>query len=451
MKEFQKLDGGGEMKRRFFLILSLIVLIGIFSFAQDEKYYPEYTGEPVTITMWAWTSNENYSIEEFEKAYPNIKVQWENFGVHYTKAQTALAAGSGLPDVLMLEYTYANQFMDLGAFQPINKWLDEDTFIELYGEEALKWCSMDGEIYGTPQDSGVVSFFYRKDIFDKYGLKVPKTMEEFAEEARKLHEMDPEISFVTAPVVWVLFYIGEVWQAGGRLFDYDNGNWYIDFTNPTAEKVFEFWGELIDDGVIRLENWWTPDWYNALNTGKTAAVIAGNWFSEWLRYNAPDSEGLWRVAPHPQWDPNNPTNAMMGGSGFYVTAHSKNPEAAAIFVNWLNSHPESLKCLHTYSHLPVMVSTRYEEVIEELDAPDDYFGGQHIVKMLWDEHKLVNTAFASLPIMSNLDTILGQLNQDYLDGKIKNYADILPLWEKEAINIMKEFGYRNLITGEFPN
>lgn len=71
--------------------------------------------------------------------------------------------------------------------------------------------------------------------------------------------------------------------------------------------------------------------------------------------------------------------------------------------------------------------------------------------MLWEEHKLVNTSFASLPIMSNLDTILGQLNQDYLDGKIKNYADILPMWEEEAIKIMKEFGYRNLITGKLPN
>jgi len=92
-----------KMKRKVFLVLSLVVLISLFSFAQDEKYYPEYKGKPVTITMWAWTSNEDYSIAEFEKAYPNIKVQWENFGVHYTKAQTALSAGSGIPDVLMVE------------------------------------------------------------------------------------------------------------------------------------------------------------------------------------------------------------------------------------------------------------------------------------------------------------------------------------------------------------
>ena len=39
------------------------------------------------------------------------------------------------------------------------------------------------------------------------------------------------------------------------MFDYYDGNWYIDFTNPIAEKVFDFWGELIDDGIINGTMW----------------------------------------------------------------------------------------------------------------------------------------------------------------------------------------------------
>ena len=103
------------------ILMTFLVVLLIGSSALAADIYPEYTGEPCTITMWAWTSNENYSIEEFQKAYPDITVRWENFGVHYDKALTALAAGSGLPDVLMVEYTYAAQFMDLGAFQPIKR------------------------------------------------------------------------------------------------------------------------------------------------------------------------------------------------------------------------------------------------------------------------------------------------------------------------------------------
>jgi len=79
------------MKR--ILVLLLVAFLVSVPASAGASYYPEYTGEPTTLTMWAWTSNENYSIEEFQKAYPNIKVEWEDFGVHYDKAQTALAAG----------------------------------------------------------------------------------------------------------------------------------------------------------------------------------------------------------------------------------------------------------------------------------------------------------------------------------------------------------------------
>lgn len=434
--------------KRVCAALVLVLLMSVSVFAAD--YYPEYSGPPTTITMWAWTSNENYSIEEFQKAYPNITVVWEDFGVHYEKAQTALAAGSGLPDVLMVEYSFAPEYMDLGAFQPINKWLDVDTFIELYGEAALGWCAMDGQIYGTPQDSGAIALFYRQDLFDKYGLQPPKTWDEFAETARKFKAAAPELEFNAPPLGYALWWVGLVWQSGGKMFDYHDGNWYIDFTNPIAEKVFNFWGELIDDGIINPTMWWNADWYNTLNAGTTATVLNGCWFAEWLRYNAPDSEGQWRVQAPPNFDPSNPHDGMLGGSGFYVTAHSKNPEAAAIFVNWLNSHPDSLRCLNVYSNLPIMVSNRYEEVVHELAVDDAFFGGQNIVEELWDAHNLINTTFVCLPIWSNLDNALSLLLQDYADGKIAHFADILPMWEEQVIGFMKEFGYTNVIIGELP-
>ncbi|MEN3184075.1 MAG: sugar ABC transporter substrate-binding protein [Atribacterota bacterium] len=435
--------------KKVVLGLLVVFLLASVALAADDMY-PEYKGEPVTLTMWAWTSNEDYSIREFEKVYPNIKVQWENFGVHYEKAQTAIAAGEGLPDVLMIEYTYAPEFMDLGAFVPINKWLPREKFVALFGEPALNWCALDDNIYGTPQDSGAISLFYRKDIFDKHGFAAPQTWAEFAEQARKLRQADPNLNYATVPLGWALWWAGLVWEAGGKLFDYKDGKWYIDFTNPVAEKVFSFWGELIDEGTIKIEQWWSPDWYNSLNVGKTAAVIIGCWFAEWLRYNAPESEGLWRVAIPPQWDPANPHNGMIGGSGFYVTAHSKNPEAAAIFVMWLNSHPESLKCLHKYSNLPVMVSTRYEEVLDEVAGPDQFFGGQNIVETLWEAHKLVDTSYVALPILTNVDQALGLLLQDYVDGKIKKFADILPMWEEAVVKAIKELGYDNVVVGELP-
>jgi multiple sugar transport system substrate-binding protein len=98
-----------------------------------------------------------------------------------------------------------------------------------------------------------------------------------------------------------------------------------------------------------------------------------------------------------------------------------------------------------------MVSTRYEEVVHELAVEDSFFGGQNIVEELWGAHNLINTTFVGLPIWSNLDNALSLLLQDYVDGKIERFADILPMWEEQVIGFMKEFGYSNVIIGELPD
>ncbi len=49
-----------------------------------------------------------------------------------------------------------------------------------------------------------------------------------------------------------------------------------------------------------------------------------------------------------------------------------------------------------------------------------------------------------------MDSALSLLMQDYVDGKIERFADILPIWEEQVIETMEEFGYTNLIVGELP-
>jgi len=38
-----------------------------------------------------------------------------------------------------------------------------------------------------------MGLLYRKDIFDKYGITPPKTWDDFAAAARKLHSADPKV------------------------------------------------------------------------------------------------------------------------------------------------------------------------------------------------------------------------------------------------------------------
>lgn len=424
------------------------------AFAEGPGGYPAYSGPPAELTMWAWTSNENYSIDLFQKAYPKIKVTWSNIGAgatEYSKVLTATSAGSGLPDIIMSEYTYAPQFMTFGSFQAINKWVPRDLYLKYYPEVTLKWTAMDGQIYGTPQDSGASTMVYRNDIFSKYKLSVPKTWAEFATVAAKIHAADPSINPLSYPANWILGPMGYVWQAGGKLFDYADGKWYINFTNPTAMRVFNFFGKLIKDGTMKADLWWNADWYKELTDGKAAMVVSGGWYPEWLQLNSKTPNGTWRVALVPQWDASSPQNGEMGGSGFYVSSQTKNPEAAALFVLWLNSARESLVQLHDKSQLPILWANNFiNGLAPELASMQyPYFGGQKITPVSVESMKQVKTAFTALPVMDFVSSSHDEEFKKFLDGK-EDIPTFVKNWQDQVVAFMKKQGFNNLVVGRLP-
>ena len=97
-----------------------------------------------------------------------------------------------------------------------------------------------------------------------------------------------------------------------------------------------------------------------------------------------------------------------------------------------------------------MVSPKYQAVLGEIAGPDEFFGGQNIGEVLLEAHNAVDTAFVHVPIMSNVANSISQHMQAYVDGKNGKFADILALWEKDAITTFEEFGYDNVVVGELP-
>jgi multiple sugar transport system substrate-binding protein len=416
--------------------------------------YPAYNGGPADITMWAWTSNENYSMKIFEKLYPKIKIKWSNLGggsAEYTKVLTATSAGKGLPDVIMSEYLFAPQFMEYGSFQPINKWVPKQLYLKYFPAITLKWTSLDGKIYGTPQDSGAMTMVYRKDVFDRYGLTVPKTWAEFAADAAKLHSQNPNIAMTTVSINWVPWPLGMIWAGGGKVFDYSNGKWYIDFTNPTAEKIMNYWGKLIKENQVKAETWWTPGWYKEITNGQLATVINGGWFPEWLQLNSKQSHGKWRVANVPQWNASNPENGQIGGSGFYVSSQSKHPQAAADFVLWLNSAKQSLVELHNKSQLPILWSKVFTKEVAQMYANTGYayFGGQAITPVSVKAMNEVRTAYTALPVMDYVMSSYSSGIKQFIAGQVSTDT-FLQNWQNQVVAFMKKQGFNNLVVGQLP-
>src|SRR5690606_15409626 len=75
------------------------------------------TDAPV-VTMWAWYPNMEEVVDNFNKAHDDVQVCWNNAGAggeEYDKFQTAVSAGSGAPDVVMLEGDRIPTYVAQGA------------------------------------------------------------------------------------------------------------------------------------------------------------------------------------------------------------------------------------------------------------------------------------------------------------------------------------------------
>ncbi|MFQ9395768.1 MAG: hypothetical protein ACLR2E_19230 [Lachnospiraceae bacterium] len=55
-----------------------------------------------TLEVWGWTTDPEYQIEAFEKAYPNVTVNYTMIGTDYdTKMQTIVDNRTEGPDVFL--------------------------------------------------------------------------------------------------------------------------------------------------------------------------------------------------------------------------------------------------------------------------------------------------------------------------------------------------------------
>ncbi|MFF2773243.1 ABC transporter substrate-binding protein, partial [Streptomyces bacillaris] len=276
-----------------------------------------------TITYWSWTPSAQAQVAAFEKAYPKVHVNLVNAGTNtteYTKLQNAVKAGSGAPDVAQVEYYAIPQFA-LG-----------DALVDLkqYGFDSLKsdytpgpWGSVNvgGKLVGLPQDSGPMALFYNKTVFDKYGLTVPKTWDEYVADAQKLHAADPT-KYITSDTGDPGFATSMIWQAGGRPFQVSGTNATINLQDSGSTKWSGTWDKLVQGKLLSSVPGWSDEWFKALGNGSIASLVTGAWMPGVLESSVKDGSGQWRVAPTPTYD-GTATNSENGGGAQVVLKQSK--------------------------------------------------------------------------------------------------------------------------------
>jgi len=224
--------------------------------------------------------------------------------------------------------------------------------------------TVDGKIYGFPDDGDVFVMYYRKDVLgdpkiqaafkEKHGYDLPMpptTWQHFDDVGSFISEFTDNkpygaTFFRDAPYAQFMFQ-ERFRNEGGKFFDADTMKATIN--SPEGLKVFNDWlaeNKWMPAGV---ETWGFVENLAALLQGDSAMTISWPPYGRWGAGYGTDEEAL-------SWVPKSQVAGKLGyamppgghpqlaaGFALSVSASSKQKEAAYLFIQWLNSEETSLQ------------------------------------------------------------------------------------------------------------
>ncbi|WP_328325780.1 extracellular solute-binding protein [Kribbella sp. NBC_00382] len=332
--------------------------------------------ENVKLTFWTWAPNMDKVVAGWNATHPEIQVtvnKQDGGDPAVTKLLTAIKAGSGAPDLMQAEYQKIPTLVSADALADISKQLGSGTSGH-FPESVWKSVTLGSDaVYGVPQDSGPMQFYYRADIFKQLGLTVPTTWDEYAQTAQKVHAADPKKYLGTFSANDPGWFVGLAQQAGASWWGIDGESWSVSVDDEATLRVADYWGGLVASGVIDNKPMYTPEWNAALNSGNQIGWLSAVWAPGVLAGSAAATKGKWAMAPMPQWSKDQPATGNWGGSATSVTSQSKHPAEAAKFAEWLNTDPGSVDALAKVSGVYPADQPGQSSA---LSAPPAFFSGQ---------------------------------------------------------------------------
>ncbi|GLI07427.1 sugar ABC transporter substrate-binding protein [Paenibacillus tyrfis] len=195
------------------------------------------------------------------------------------KLTVQLTAASETPDVFMMSpLQQARMFVKNDWIAPLDDYLKKDAAYDFtdFSKASVSSNTVNGKQYGIPIITEQHILYYRKDLLEKAGIPVPKTMDELLAAAKKLHDPKNELYGFAArgqrsPLVSQISSF--MYSEGG---DFMNGD-KATVNTPEAIKGMTTYATLLKDfgppGVLNM-SW--PQAIGVFAQGKAAFFADAN-------------------------------------------------------------------------------------------------------------------------------------------------------------------------------
>ena len=299
----------------------------------------EYSG---TITLWSWTDDPLYQIEAFQRAYPNVKVEFTQIGEGYDiRMQTVVDSGIEGPDIFVADVKVVKNYTDNDAWEnlsapPYNVGsLTADVMpytlevaSDLRGNvRALSWQATPGgfwykrslarEFFGTDNPDDISKMLSTWEGFLQFAETIRAKSVGRTATITNYKDLWGVASYSMRTTPWVV-----------------NGAFQMD---PYVNQFFDICKIVYDNGYDAKLNPWTPPWLAAAADRSIMGYILPTWGLQYvIMGSAPNSMGDWGIASMP-------VSYFDGGTYMGIYQKSRQKELAWEFLKFVNLNEDYLK------------------------------------------------------------------------------------------------------------
>jgi raffinose/stachyose/melibiose transport system substrate-binding protein len=368
--------------RRFGLVCAAAVTLGALAGepAYGHRTTPTVAKGGITLTIWYESQAPGYAAglkaitAAFNKSHPGITV------VPVGKATTALAdqeplalqtsAGPDIAESWQLGYGTLGRMVKDKSLLPLDSYAKQYGWASREGPSLLDSARFTpdgstwgkGNLYALPWAGGALGVFYNKQKLAALGVGVPKTFQQFLSDlalAKKAGQVPIMLGDAQGfPLLHDFQEFADTY-GGGRSwqnFVYGIGHGTQKFSDPANLSGAQIVAKLGAAGDFNSDHAGTQllDMVNRFANGEGVFMLTGTWFAPNVQKIMKSNVGFFAMPG------SNGSAPLTNGSAtpFGISSHSKNPAAAAEFLNYLIS-PAAVDLFIKnggFSALPVSVS-----------------------------------------------------------------------------------------------
>ncbi|WP_026485933.1 ABC transporter substrate-binding protein [Caldanaerobius polysaccharolyticus] len=393
-----------------------------------ERKPEDYKG---TITLWSFTDEPKYMIQQFNKVYPNIKVQFTQmpFNDYITKMRSVLQAGVGVPDMFSGEQQFVRIWSKTDYWENLSAppYNADEIAANMVPYVVKLGSDNKGNIRALSWQATPGGFWYRRSLAKKYfGTDDPAQISQMASTMDGLFDMGKKVYQQSNGKVHLLASWQDLQtiQLGIRKDPWVKDNTLI--VDPEMMKVFDLAKQARDNNIEAKINPWTPAWSASMAQGTVFGYFLASWGLQYvIKVNAPKTSGDWALA-------NGPAKFWNGGTWLGIYSKSQNKDLAWQFVKFVTSNKDYLRQYieekgDFVSYVPII-----KEFVNSDSFGEPFLGGQNYYKILNDGVQNIDPSIVT-EYDSNINSLFTNSVGLYVDGK-KNKQDALNQFKKDVKN-----------------